>query len=217
MRKATIAPIVFAVLSLSRALGAQQPVIEVKGGHQLGETAEMFFGEGYERGVLSACATGDFKGINKPDKRVLKKYCNDMAYARQQAMSGKRYEYTGGGDLSEMRTDTFTFEGRRLVRVELLYSVPSAEANYRGQSFEKIFAGIKQVYGPPTNESIHSVRNAYGVEYLAHRELWLTPQAAIVINEQPGEGGSTALVAFTRAEYNQEMAQGVPQAVNPLQ
>ena len=191
-------------------------MIEVKGGHELGETAEMFFGEGYEREVLGACAAGDLKGVKKPDKRALKKYCDDMGYARQQATSGKRYDYTGSGDLSEVRLDTFTFDGGHLVKVELLYSVPSAEVNYRGQSFEKIFAGVKQAYGPPTSESTHPVRNAYGVEYLAHRELWLTTQAAIVITEQPGDGGSTALVALTRAEYDREMAAGVPKTANPL-
>lgn len=204
-------------LSLATGLLAQELMMKVKGGHQLGETAEQFFAEGYEKAALSACAAGDFKGVNKSNKRELKKYCAELADKRQQAISGKRYDYKGSGDLSEMRIDTFTFADGRLVKVELLFSTPSAEVNYRGQSFEQIFAGIEQAYGPPTSETTQPVRNAYGVEYVAHREFWIAPQTAILITEQPGEGGSTTLVAFTRAEYDRTMAAGVPKPANPLQ
>src|SRR5271167_2022210 len=142
-------------------LFAQEQMMKVKGGHQLGETAEQFFAEGYEKDLLSACAAGDFKRVNKSSKRQLKKYCGELADARQQAMSGKRYDYEGGGDLSEMRMDTFTFDGDHLVKVELLFSAPGAEVNYRGQSFEEIFAGLKQAYGPPTSESTEPTKSAY--------------------------------------------------------
>src|SRR6202035_5446467 len=125
--------------------------------------------------------------------------------ARQQAISGRRAEYKGSGDLSEMRMDTFTFDGGHLVKVELVFSAPSAEVNYRGQSFEKIFAGVQQAYGPLTSENTEPVRDAYGVQYLAHRELWVAPHAVILITEQPGPGGSTTLVSFTRAEYDRTM------------
>jgi hypothetical protein len=101
--------------------------------------------------------------------------------------------------------------------VELIYTVPSAEANYRGQSFEQIFAGIKQAYGTPTSESTQSVRNAYGVDYAAHRELWLTAEWAIVITEKPGDGGTTTLSAFTRVEYDRTLATGAVKTPNPLQ
>ena len=154
--------------------------------------------------------------MNRPGKRQLKKYCEDLADARQQATSGKRSEYKGGGDVSEMRMDTFTFDGGRLVKVELLFSAPSAEFNYRGQSFEKIFAGTKQAYGPPTSETTEPVQDTYGARYLAHRELWLTPQTAILITEKPGPGGSTTLAAFTRAEYDRAVS-GAGKAANPLQ
>jgi hypothetical protein len=133
------------------------------------------------------------------------------------AISGKRAEYQSGGDSTERRTDTFTFDGGHLVKVELLYSAPSAEFNYSGHSFEEIFVGIKQAYGPPTSEGTKPERDAYGVDYIAHRELWVAPHAAILITEKPGPGGSTTLVAFTRAEYDRTMAAGVPKPANPLE
>ena len=216
MKRKTVGAITLAALSLAGGAFAQD-MLKVKGGHALGEPAEQFFSEGYEKQALSACATGDFKGVNKANRRQLKQYCDDLANARRQAMSAQRYDYKGGGDLSEMRTDTFTFDSGHLVKIELLFSAPSAELNYRGQSFQEIFAGIKQAYGPPSSEIAQPVRNAYGVEFLAHRELWLTSQAAILIKEQPGEGGSTTLIAFTRAEYDRTMAGEVPKAPNPLQ
>jgi hypothetical protein len=217
MRKEIVGLMVLAAFSLARGVLAQEQLLKVKGGHQLGETADQFFAEGYEKEVLSACATGDFKGVTKSTKQQLKKYCVELADARQQATSGKHYEYKGGGDLSEMRRDAFTFDGDHLVKVELLFSIPSAEVNYHGQSFEEIFAGVKQAYGTPTSESTEPMRDAYGVEYVAHRELWVAPHAVILITEQPGPGGSTTLVSFTRAEYDRTVAAGVPKAANPLQ
>ncbi len=217
MRKKTIGLLTLAVLSLAGGLLAQEQPMKVKGGHQLGETAEQFFAEAHEKEMLSACAAGDFKSVNGSDKRAAKKYCAELAETRRQAVSGKRVGYQSVGDLSEMRTDTFTFDGAHLVKVELLYSAPSVEFNYRGQGFEEIFAGVKQVYGPPTSESTKSVQDTYGAQYLAHRELWVAPQAAILITEQPGPGGSTTLVAFTRAEYDRTMAGGTPKPANPLE
>jgi hypothetical protein len=213
--------ITLAALSLATGVFAQQQLMKVKGGHQLGETAEQFFAEGHEKDVLSACATANFKGVSKPYKRELTKYCADITDARRQAMSGRRSEYKGDGDPSEMRTDTFTFDGDHLVKVELIFSAPTAETNYRGQRFEQIFAGTQQAYGPPTSEDTEPVRNIYGVGYLAHRELWELRQAVILITEenvgQPGSGGSTTLAIFTRAEYDRTVNAGVPKVPNPLQ
>lgn len=203
------------MLLFASGLPAQEQSLQVKGGHLLGETAEQFFSEGYEKQALGACAAGDFRGIDKVSKRGMKKYCSQLADTRQQALSGRRCEYEGG-DLTELRTDTFTFDSGRLVKTELVYAVPSAEANYRGQSFAQIFTGTKQAYGPPTSESTQPVRNQYGVEYVAHRELWLTPQSAILITERPGEGGSTTLAAFTRAEYDRVVQAATGKAPNPL-
>jgi hypothetical protein len=213
--------ITLAALSLATGVLAQEQLMKVKGGHQLGETAEQFFAEGHEKDVLSACATANFKGVNKRYKRELTKYCAEVADARRQAISGKRSEYKGDGDPSEMCTDTFTFDGDHLVKVELVFSAPNEETNYRGQTFEQIFAGIQQAYGPPTSEHTEPVQNIYGVQYLAHRELWESRQAVILITEQnvgqPGSGGSTTLTAFTRAEYDRTMNGGVPKMTNPLQ
>jgi hypothetical protein len=217
MRKEIIGLFTLAVLALATGVPAQDQPMKMKGGHQLGETAEQFFAEGQEKEALGACATGDFKGLDKTIRRQVKKDCDKLAETRQLTMDGKREDYQSGGDPSEMRKDTFTFDGGHLVKVELLYSIPSAEFNYRGLSFEKIFAGVKQAYGPPTSESTTPVQDTYGVPYPAHRELWVAPHAAILITEKPGPGGSTTLVAFTRAEYDRTMAAGPPKPANPLE
>ncbi len=217
MRKEIIGLLTLAVLALASDIRAQDQPMKVKGGHQLGEPAEQFFAEGEEKEVLSACSARDFKSLKNTIKRHAKKDCDDLADTRQLAMGGKREEYQSGGDLSEMRKDTFTFDGGHLVKVELLYSFPSAEFNYRGLTFEDIFAGVKQAYGPPTSESTKPIQDTYGVPYLAHRELWVAPQAAILITEEPGPRGSTTLVAFTRAEYDRSMAGGAPKPANPVE
>ena len=217
MKKEIIGLLTLAVLALATGVPAQEQPMKVKGGHQLGEPVEQFFAEGQEKELLGACAAGDFKSMKKAIKREAKKHCDELADARQQAVGGKREEYKSDGDLSEMRKDTFTFDGGHLVKVELLYSIPSAEFNYRGLSFEKIFAGVKQAYGPPTSESTTPVQDTYGVPYPAHRELWVAPHAAILITEKPGPGGSTTLVAFTRAEYDRTMEAGPPKPANPLE
>src|ERR1019366_9536304 len=167
MRIEIIGLLTLAVLSLDSGVLAQELPMKVKGGHQLGETAQQFFAEGHEKEMLSACAAGNFKELNKSGKRQAKQYCGELADARQQAMGGKRSEYKGG-DPSEVREDTFTFDGDHLVKVELLYSAPSVEFNYVGQGFEEIFAGVKQAYGPPTSESTKPIQDVYGVQYLAH-------------------------------------------------
>jgi hypothetical protein len=215
MRTELIGLLCFAVFA-TRVPGQEQPMA-VKGGHQLGETVEQFFSEGQEKEALSACATGHFKSLDKLIRSQVKKDCDELAGTRQRAMDGKREDYHGVGDPSEMRKDTFTFDGGHLVKVELLYAGPSAEFNYRGQSFEKILAGVIQANGPPTSESTKPTQDAYGVPYVAHRELWLTPQTVILITEQPGPRGSTILVAFTRAEYDRTVAAGAPNPANPLE
>jgi hypothetical protein len=205
-----------AVCSLAWAAGAQDLPVKVKGGHSLGETAEQFFAEGRENTVLSACATGNLKLLAKPARGEARKYCDEVAGARRLAISGQRSDYKSG-DISELRTDTFTFEGGRLVKVELVYSAPSVESNYKGQTFDQIFAGAKQAFGPPANETTRTVQDVYGAPYTAHRELWLAPNAAILIAEQPGPGGSTTVDAFTRAEYDRSLAGDKAKPANPLE
>jgi hypothetical protein len=208
---------VLALLMLARCVSAaQEEPMKVKGGHQLGETAEQFFAEGDEKQVLSACSARDFKKLNKTVQHHARQYCDDIAETRKQAIDGMRKDYHSG-DLTEVRKDTFTFDGGHLVKVELVYSIPSAEFNYRGLSFAEIFGGVKQAYGPPTSESTKPVQDSYGVPYVTHREVWIAAHSAILITEQPGSGGSTTLAAFTREEYEHSMAGGEPKPANPLQ
>lgn len=217
MIRAKILVVTLAAFSLASSVLAQEEPIRVKGGHELGETAERFFAEGAEKEAFDACGHKDFKVFNRSDRRTLKEHCGDLVDARRQATSGKRFEYKGGGDTAELRMDTFTFDGGRLVKVELLYSAPNAEVNYRGQTFEALFAGVKQTYGPTTSETTEPTQNAYGVPYVAHRELWIKPHGVILIAEEPGDAGSTTLSAFTRAEYDRALAPGVRKFPNPLQ
>jgi hypothetical protein len=211
--------VIAGVLFLATGVLPQEQMLRVKG-HQLGESAELFFAEGHEKEALGACATGSFKSIDKPSRRVLKQYCSQLTDARARATSGKRTEYKGDGDPTELRTDTFTFDQDHLVKVELVFATPTAEENYRGQTFAQIFAGMKQAYGPPKREDTRQVQDAFGVEYVAHRELWESPEAVILITEQiarrPGDSGSTVLSAFTRAEYDHTMTSGAQQTPNPL-
>jgi hypothetical protein len=207
-----------AVLFLAADVLPQEQMMKVKGGHELGESAEQFFAEGHEKEALEECASRKLKSvISKLNSTALKQYCSQLTDARQQATSGKRTEYKGDGDPTELRTDIFTFDKDRLVKVELLFAAPSAEANYRGQTFAQLFAGMKQAYGAPTSEHTEQRQDTYGVSYVAHRELWESPQAVILMTEQvpqqPQNNGSTTLTAFTRAEYHRSTAS----AVNPLQ
>ena len=111
-----VGPVTLAVLSLAWSVLAQEQPLKVKGGHELGETAEQFFAEGQEKMALSACAARDFKSVDRSNRRLAKKICSDLVDARQQAMSGKRSEYQSGGDPAEVRMDTFTFDGDHLER-----------------------------------------------------------------------------------------------------
>jgi hypothetical protein len=203
------------VLLLVTGVLAQDQLMKVKGGHQLGETAEQFFAEGHEGSVLSACAAGDFKSVNS-NKKLAKQYCGDLADSRQHAKSGGRSEYKGG-DVQELFTFTFTFDGGHLVKADLTFSAPSAELNYRGHSFEELFAAAKATYGAPTSETTKPFLNAYGVKFLAHRELWVGEHSVLLIVDQPGNNGWTRAVSFTRAEYDHTLAADAPKLPSPLQ
>jgi hypothetical protein len=210
--KAT-ARLALAVFALAAFLPAQDQMLKVKGGHQLGETSEQFFSEGQEKEALSACAATDFKKVEKIFRAKLKKDCEDLAATRQLAMDGKRTQYHAAGEPAEMREDTFTFDGGRLVKVDLLYALPTLEHNNRGFTFKQIFEGATQAYGPPTNETTKQVQDDYGVPYIAHQELWLTQSAAIQIIEKPGPRGATTLTASTREEFDRTAGK----ISNPLQ
>jgi hypothetical protein len=191
--------------------------MKVKGGHQLGETAAQFFAEGHEKQEFSYCGAGDFKNVDPSSKSQAKRYCAELSEARQQATAGKRCQYQTAADLTDMRTDTYTFDSGYLAKVELLYSAPNAESNYHGHTFDDLLAGVKQAYGTPTTESNKPTQDAYGVQYTAHHELWLSPQAAVLITDKPGREGTTTVVAFTRAEYDRTMAAVAAKSANPLE
>ena len=84
MRKEMIGMLTLAALLAASGVRAQELPMKVKGGHELGETAEQFFAEGHEKEVLSACASGDFKSLKKTTKRLARQYCSDLTDTREQ-------------------------------------------------------------------------------------------------------------------------------------
>lgn len=189
------------------------------GGHLLGESAEQFFKEGYIADLLRACEAEDWKtvrdlskGAVQLSKKNAKDLCAMESLTRQQAVSGARLEYRGGGDTPTMREDTFTFDRGYLVKIEMVYSAPIAKFDgYQPKSFGELFAGLREAYGAPTKASTDRVQDAYGVQYDAHHAVWVGKHDVISIIEHPGKNCSTEVVAATLAEYNR------PKTTNPLQ
>lgn len=209
---------------LCASVSAQEQPRELRGGgHLLGETAGQFFSEGSVGDVLRACQGRDWKSVSQlsnyvghASKRNARDYCAKEMLAKQQATRGTRLEYNGRGDEETMRTDTFTFDGGHLVKIDMIYGASSANLEgYRPKSFGELFAGLREAYGPPSKSSSEPVLNAYGVKYDAHRALWMGNQDVIKIIEQPGEDGRTEIIAETLAEYNR--AEQAPKTANPLQ
>jgi hypothetical protein len=215
MRVGIAIPALLVAQFVAPRLAAQQQPIKVKGGHELGETAEQFFSEGREKDVLAACAAGNFKAVGKSTRKESKLFCAMIMDIRHRATSGSHVDYESGGDPAEVREDTFTFDGGHLAKVQLQYGVPGPESNYRGLTFEQILAGVKQDYGPPSRESSDQVRNVYGVNFTTHTDLWLRPDAALLITQQIASPASTTLTAFTRAEYEQSLGPNA-RAPDPL-
>jgi hypothetical protein len=202
---------------------AQEQPRQLRGdGHLLGETAEQFFSEGHVGHVLRACQAGDWKSVshlsNSADhssKNNAKDICAIQAAAEQQATSGARLEYKGSGDMDTIRADTFSFDGGHLIKIDMLYSAPSANIQgYHPKSFGELFAGLQEAYGEATKTYTEPVLNAYGVRYEAHRAIWMGKEDVISIIEQPGADGWTEIIAVTLAEYNR--AAQSPKTTNPL-
>jgi len=199
-------------LPLGRAVRAQDVPMKVKGGHELGETADQFFGEGHEKELLSKCASGDFKGLKKPTKHLAKVYCADLTGTRQKAVDGKRVEYKVPGDTKELRKETFTFDHGHLVKVEIAYVEQSAQSNDEGKKFDDILTGVKAAYGPPTGESTKTIQNAYSLNYILHKDVWVAAHAAVIVEEQPAPDASIVVTAYTREEYDESL-----KTANPLE
>jgi len=202
-------------------LAQDQPRQLKGGGHLLGETAEQFFSEGPVGDLQRACQEKDWKAVRqlfrnsdatKPNPKDL---CAKEKLSRQQAASGERVNYKGQGDNETMRSDTFTFEGSRLVRIHMVYLAPLANVEgHHHKSFAELLAGLQEAYGPPSKSYSEPVLNTYGVKYEAHRAFWMGKQDVISIIEQPGEDGQTEITAETIAEYNRAAGK---KAENPLQ
>jgi len=207
------------------AMPAQEyPRVLRGGGHVLDETAAQFFSESFAGEMLRACEKQDWKTVRQlamsGSKPKLKDVCASEKTAKQQAIGGARLEFSGPGDAGTMRTDTFTLDGGHLVKIQMLYAGSSATVEGdHPKSFDELFAGLKEAYGPPSKSYSEPVFNVYGVKSEAHRALWVTEQDAITLIEQPGyrtgESGGTQLIAETIAEYN--YAAKTPKAANPLQ
>jgi hypothetical protein len=201
------------------ALTQDQPRRLRGGGHSLGETAEQFFTEGYIADLLRACQAEDWKAVRDMTKGVVqlsKKNAKDLcameALTKQQAVSGTRLEYRGGGDTATMREDTFTFDGGYLVKIDMVYSAPIAKfEGYQPKSFSELLEGLQEAYGTPTKTYTERVLDTYGVQYNAHHAVWVGKDDVISIIEHPGKNGSTEVIAATLTEYNR------PKTANPLQ
>lgn len=211
-------------LVLCTSAHPQEQARELKGdGHLLGETVEQFFTEGFAGQMQRACEAKDWKSVKHLSKKMspvpktnARAVCVAENLAKEKAISGKRLEYNGGGDEETMRTDTFTFEGGRLVRIHLVYTIPMANIEgYTPKSFSELFAGLQEAYGPPSRTDGEPWVNTYGVKYTAHRALWVGKQDVISISEQPSENGGTEIIAETVAEYDR--AAKAPKTANPLQ
>ena len=219
----TIIVVVACLILCASAAPQEQPHILRGGGHLLGETAEQFFSEGFEGEMQQACERQDWKIVKQLSKNgsktKIKDLCASEKFAKQQAASGARLEYSGPGDAETMRTDTFTFDGGHLVKIRMLYTVPVANLEgYHPKSFNELFAGLQEAYGTPSKSYSAPMFNVYGVKYDAHRAVWMGKNDVINLIEQPGEqmgeNGATQIIAETVAEYNREVR--APKTANPL-
>lgn len=206
---------------LCAPVSSQDQPREVKGdGHLLGETAEQFFSEGFVGDMLRACQASDWKTVSKKvshtTKTNAKDYCAKEKLAKQEAASGKRLEYNGRGDEETMRTDTFTFDGGHLVKIDMAYISPVANIEgFHPKSYGELLAGLQEAYGPPSKSYTEPMLNAYGVKYEAPRAVWMGSHDMITIIEQPGQQARTKIIAETLAEYNHSSQ--APKTPNPLQ
>lgn len=204
--------------------GSQQERLrELKGGgHLLGETAEHFFSEGAVGQLLRACEAGDWKAVKQLAKAAdpaskpnVKDICAKAALIKKQAESGARQEYVGGDD-ETMRTDTFTLDGGRLVKIQMAFKAPATDVGgYHPKFFGELFGGLREAYGEPSKSYTEPAFDVYGAKYDAHRAEWMGKQDVITIIEQPGRDGRTEIVVETLAERNR--ATRAPKTVNPLQ
>jgi len=224
MTSANTAILVVGYLMLSASGSAQPPPREVKGsGHLLGETAAQFFSEGTVGDLARACQDKDWKSVKQlfknPDyasRSNAKDICAKQKLAKQQATSGERLEYNGPGDDETMRADAFTFDGGHLVKIDMVYTTAVASVvGFHPKSYDELFAGLQEAYGPPSKSYDEPMVDPIGVKYDAHHAVWTRQQDVISLYEQPGTDGWTEIVAETQAEHDR--AAHAPKSPNPLQ
>src|SRR5262245_8004166 len=156
MEKATI--VVIGCLLLWASVAPQEQPRELRGvGHVLGETAEQFFSVGIVGELVRACDRKDWKTVKYLAKTVeqqskvkvkVKEFCDQVGVIKQGATSGTRQEYGSSGDIETMRTDTFTLDGGRLVKIRMIYAMPIADIEgFRPRSFDELLAGLREAYG----------------------------------------------------------------------
>lgn len=211
-------------LLLCASLLAQDKPRELKGGgHVLGETVEQFYAESHVGELFSACQARDWKNVNQlynspehSSKNTAKDVCAKHIHARQQATVGARVEYQGSGDQETLRADKFLLDGGHLVKIDMIYSAPTAILEgAHPKTFAELLAGLQEAYGEPTKSYAEPMTSNYGVKSDAHRATWMGKNDVISIIEQPGTNGWTEIVAQTLAEYNR--AAQAPKTTNPLQ
>ena len=155
-------------LMLCASAPPQDKPRELRGdGHLLGETAELFFSEGFVGDMLRACQVSDWKSVSKnvghTSKADAKDYCAKEKLAKQQATSGIRLDYEGRGDEETMRSDTFTFDSGHLVKIDMAYMAPVANiAGRHPKSYGELFAGLQEAYGPPSKSYSEPTRKVRG-------------------------------------------------------
>jgi hypothetical protein len=214
---------VLGVLLLFSSGPQQERPRELKGGgHLLGETADQFFSEGAVGQLLRACEAADWKAVKQLVKAVdpaskpnPKDICAKASLVKQQATTGARQEYSDAEDKT-MRADTFTLDGGYLVKIDMVFSAPTANVEgYHPKYFAELFAGLREAYGEPSKSHTEAVSDAYGAKHDAHRAEWMGKQDVITIIEQPGKNARTEIVVETLAE--RDRATKAPKTVNPLQ
>lgn len=187
--------------------------------HVLGESAKQFFSEGHEGDALRACASGDFKSVNQPNKKAGKEYCTKLSDSRQSLTVNGNGKYKADASGDSNKTITYIFLAGKFVAAEITFISPDPTNSYHGKSFDEIIAGLRGAYGPPASETTASLQGTYGAPYQARRELWLGDAYAIEAAEQPTQSGATGWTSVnvsTRELYDKLKANGGPKPANPL-
>jgi hypothetical protein len=212
--------IVFGCLALVAVAFAQEQPRELRGGgHKLDETVQQFYSEEYAGNLLSACQAHNwkivshmYKAADPSSKLSAKEICAMGELIKKRASDGARLEFKGSGDAETQRTDTFTFDKGRLVKIRMVYGGSTASVEgIHPKTYVDLVAGLQEAYGPPTKTSIESTQDSYGVKYESHRAEWAGKENIITITERPGMNGSTEIVAETIGESK------APKPANPLQ